>query len=278
MSRETMAFPSMPGISVPAGPPLPVIEFENVTIHRDGTPALVNVSFRIHEGEHTVLLGPNGRGKSTLIKALTRELYPRYPDRSRIRLWGRESWRLFELRSLLGIVTNDLVQQCTRPCSALETVLSGFFSSIGIWPNHRVTPAMEQRAMEALRFFDLDHLASRPLTEMSSGEVRRAVFARALVHDPRALVLDEPSNSLDVRAQREVRDAMSRLARSGVTLILVTHHLPDIVEEIGRAIFLKSGRIFYDGPKQSALNPERLSALFETDVRLEEAGGFYHMW
>jgi len=278
MSRETMAFPSMPGISVPAGPPLPVIEFENVTIHRDGTPALVNVSFRIHEGEHTVLLGPNGSGKSTLIKALTRELYPRYPDRFRIRLWGRESWRLFELRSLLGIVTNDLVQQCTRPCSALETVLSGFFSSIGIWPNHRVTPAMEQRAMEALRFFDLDHLASRPLTEMSSGEVRRAVFARALVHDPRALVLDEPSNSLDVRAQREVRDAMSRLARSGVTLILVTHHLPDIVEEIGRAIFLKSGRIFYDGPKQSALNPERLSALFETDVRLEEAGGFYHMW
>jgi iron complex transport system ATP-binding protein len=255
-----------------------VIEFDNVTIHRDGTPALVNVSFRIHEGEHTVILGPNGSGKSTLIKALTRELYPRYPDRSRIRLWGRESWRLFELRSLLGIVTNDLVQQCTRPCSALETVLSGFFSSIGIWPNHRVTPAMEQRAMEALRFFDLDHLASRPLTEMSSGEVRRAVFARALVHDPRALVLDEPSNSLDVRAQREVRDAMSRLARSGVTLILVTHHLPDIVEEIGRAILLKSGRIFHDGPKQSALTPERLSALFETDVRLGEAGGFYHMW
>jgi iron complex transport system ATP-binding protein len=255
-----------------------VIEFDNVTIHRDGTPALVDVSFRIHEGEHTVILGPNGSGKSTLIKALTRELYPRYPDRSRIRLWGRESWRLFELRSLLGIVTNDLVQQCTRPCSALETVLSGFFSSIGIWPNHRVTPAMEQRAMEALRFFDLDHLASRPLTEMSSGEVRRAVFARALVHDPRALVLDEPSNSLDIRAQREVREAMSRLARSGVTVILVTHHLPDIVEEIGRAIFLKSGRIFHDGPKQSALTPERLSALFETDVRLGEAGGFYHMW
>jgi len=254
------------------------IEFENVTIHRDGTPALVDVSFRIAEGEHTVILGPNGSGKSTLIKALTRELYPRYPDRSRIRLWGRDTWHLFELRSLLGIVTNDLVQACTRPYSALETVLSGFFSSIGIWPNHRVTPAMEQRAMDALRFFDLDHLASRPLTEMSSGEVRRAVFARALVHDPRALVLDEPTNSLDVRAQREVRDAMSRLARSGVTVILVTHHLPDIIGEIGRAILLKSGRIFYDGPKKSALNPERLSALFETDVRLGEAGGFYHMW
>lgn len=278
MNLETMAPAAMPEICCPRGRTQPVIEFENVTIHRDGTPALVDVSFRIHEGEHTVILGPNGSGKSTLIKALTRELYPRYPDRSRIRLWGRETWHLFELRSLLGIVTNDLVQECTRPYSALETVLSGFFSSIGIWPNHRVTPAMEQRAMEALRFFELGHLASRPLTEMSSGEVRRAVFARALAHDPRALVLDEPSNSLDVRAQREVRDAMSRLARAGVTVILVTHHLPDIIPEMERAILLKNGRIFHDGPKKGALNRERLSALFETDVRLEEAGGLYHMW
>ena len=258
--------------------PSPILEFDNVTIFRDGTPALQEVSFRIHPGEHTVILGPNGSGKSTLIKAITRELYPRYPDRSRVRLWGRESWHLFELRSLLGIVTNDLVQACTRPCSALETVLSGFFSSIGVWPNHHVTPEMEQRALEALRFFDLGHLASRPLTEMSSGEVRRAVFARALVHDPRALVLDEPTSSLDVRAQHEVRQAMRRLARSGVTVILVTHHLPDIIPEIGRAILLKNGRIFFDGSKKSALDPERLSALFAVQVRVEEAGGCYFMW
>lgn len=255
-----------------------IIEFERVTVCRDGKQALCDVSFRIAAGEHTVILGPNGSGKSTLIKTLTRELYPRYPDRSRVRLWGRDTWHLFELRSLLGIVTNDLVQDCTRPYTALETVLSGFFSSIGIWPNHRVTAEMKRRALEALRFFDIDHLASRLMTEMSSGEVRRAVFARALVHDPQALVLDEPTNSLDVRAQREVREAMQKLARSGVTIILVTHHLPDILPEIERAILLKNGRIFFDGDTKSALSPEKLSALFEVPVRVAEAGGFYHMW
>ncbi len=260
------------------GPEPSIIEFDHVTIHRDGTAALREVSFQIRRREHTVILGPNGSGKSTLIKALTRELYPRYPERSRLRLWGRETWHLFELRSLLGIVTNDLVSECTRPYTALETALSGFFSSIGVWPNHRVTPEMERRALEALRFFDLEHLASRPLTEMSSGEVRRAVFARALVHDPQALVLDEPTNSLDVRAQHEVREAMSRLARSGVTVILVTHHLSDIIPEIRRAILLQNGRIFFDGPKESALNPERLSALFGVPVRMQEADGLYHMW
>ncbi len=259
-------------------PEPPIIEFENVTVYRDGTAALQDVSFRIRRGENTVVLGPNGSGKSTLIKAITRELYPRYRERSRLRLWGREAWHVFELRSLLGIVTNDLVEACTRPYSAIETVLSGFFSGIGVWPNQRVTPEMEARAMELLRFFDLGHLASRPLTEMSSGEVRRAVFARALAHDPQALVLDEPCNSLDVRAQREVRDAVRRLAQSGVTVILVTHHLPDIVPEIRRAILLKSGRIVFDGDTKSALDRERLSALFDVEVSLLEADGLYHMW
>jgi iron complex transport system ATP-binding protein len=261
-----------------AAPGQPIIEFERVTVHRDGRAALTDVSFCIRAGDHTVILGPNGSGKSTLIKTLTRELYPRYPERSRVRLWGSETWHLFELRSLLGIVTNDLVAECTRPFSALEAVLSGFFSSIGLWPNHRVTPAMERRARAALRFFDIDHLASRPMNEMSSGEVRRAVFARALVHNPQALVLDEPTNSLDVRGQHEVRQAMSRLTRSGVTVILVTHHLSDVIPEIRRAILLKEGRIVFDGEKESALNPERLSALFGVPVRLLEADGLYHMW
>jgi len=108
--------------------------------------------------------------------------------------------------------------------------------------------------------------------------VRRAVFARALVHDPRALILDEPTNSLDIRAQREVREAMRKLAAGGVTLVLVTHHLPDIVPEIGRVIRLRQGRIHGDEQKAEALRAERLSELFQTPVRVIESDGFYHMW
>jgi iron complex transport system ATP-binding protein len=258
---------------------VPLIEFENVTIHREGVPALREVTFTIRAGEHTAILGPNGSGKSTLIKAITREVYPRYaPPQCRLRIWGREVWHLFELRALLGIVTNDLVETCVKPYSALETALSGFFGSIGIWPNHHVTAGMEQKAREALEFFDVGHLAERPLTEMSSGEVRRAVFARALVHDPQALILDEPTNSLDIRAQREVRDAMRKLAAGGVTVILVTHHLPDIVPEIDRVITLRAGRLHSDGVKAQSLSEGSLSGLFGVDVRVTEAGGYYHLW
>jgi iron complex transport system ATP-binding protein len=256
-----------------------LIEFENVWIQRGDFMALRGVTFSIDAGEHVAILGPNGSGKSTLIKAITRECYPRYaPPASRLRIWGQEVWGLFDLRAMLGIVTNDLIETCTKPYSAMETALSGFFGSIGIWPNHKVTPEMENRAREALDFFEIGHLADRCMTELSSGEVRRAVFARALAHAPKALVLDEPTNSLDVRAQREVRDAMRKLARSGVSVIIVTHHLPDIIPEIGRVIALKEGRIFHDGPIRAILGAGHMEELFGTKVHVGEVCGYYQMW
>jgi len=255
----------------------PLIEFENVSVEREGTMALRDVTFSIATGEHVAILGPNGSGKSTLLKAITRECYPRFPFRSQVRVMGEEIWTLFELRATLGIVTNDLVATCTKPYSVLETVLSAFFGSIGIWPNHHVTPAMEAKAREAIEFFEISHLSGRLMTEISSGEARRAVFARALAHDPKALVLDEPTNSLDVRAQREVRDAMSKLVHNGVTVIVVTHHLPDIIPEIRRVIALRQGRIYFDGPKEQILNSQHMEELFETPVGVEQVGGYYRL-
>jgi iron complex transport system ATP-binding protein len=205
---------------------------------------------------------------------ITRECYPLLPGK--VRIWGRQTWGLFDLRALLGIVTNDLVETCTKPYSALETALSGFFGSIGIWPNHQVTDEMVSKAREWLRFFDVEHLADQRLTELSSGEIRRVVFARALVHDPRSLLLDEPTNSLDIRAQHEVRDAMGKLAQSGVSILLVTHHLPDIIPEIGRVIALKNGAIFCDGPKADILRNDKMTELFDFDVAVEQTqSGMY---
>jgi len=255
-----------------------LIEFENVVIERETRTALNGVTFSIRAGEHVALVGPNGSGKSTLIHAVTRDCYPRYPPpRCRLRLWGREQWHLFELRALLGIVTNDLVARCTQPYSVEETVLSGFFSSIGVWPNHEVTQVMREKAEEAMAFFEIVHLRDRVMKELSSGEARRAVFARALVNDPKALILDEPTNSLDIRAQHEVRDAMRKLAQKGVSVILVTHHLPDIIPEIDRVIALSQGQIVADGPKQSVFTAAMLSELFGVPVDVHETGGYYHM-
>ncbi len=256
-----------------------LIEFENVTVQRGATRALDRLSLRIDDGEHVAVLGPNGSGKSTLVELLTREVYPLADEPgSRLRILGKDSWELFELRGLLGIVTNELVRACTRNHTALQTALSGFFGSIGVWRPDEVTPAMEAQARAALELTGVAHLAERPLAEMSSGEARRAVVARALVHRPRALVLDEPMNSLDLRARRELRGAISRLAQAGVGVVLVTHELEDIVPEVSRVIALRQGRVLHDGPKRSVLVRERLTELFGIDIEPREVGEIYHAW
>lgn len=256
--------------------PPPLLEFQNVTIHRGDKVALDGITLSIEAGEHVAILGPNGSGKSSLIKAITRECYPR--STGNLRILGRERWNVFELRVMLGIVSNDLMQSCSRDFSGREVVLSGFFSSIGIWPNHEVTPAMERKADEVLELLEVSHLADRNVDEMSSGEARRILIGRALVHDPKALVLDEPTASLDLHSMHELRQILRKLARSGTSIIVVTHHLPDIIPEIDRVILIKKGRVLRDGAKRETLTSESLTELFETPVELIERTGLYQIW
>ena len=239
--------------------------------------ALRDLSLTIGAGEHVAILGPNGCGKSTLIKTITRECYPLAQPGATVTILGERFWNVVSLRSLLGIVSNDLMAQCTREMTGLEIVLSGFFSSIGIWPNHHVTGKQRRKAADVLRFLEAAHLAEKPVDEMSSGEARRILIARALVHDPKALVFDEPTTSLDLRATYELREILRTLARRGLSIVLVTHHLPDIIPEMERVVLIQRGKVVRDGPKREVLQSACLSQLFEIPVEVLERGGYYHV-
>src|SRR5690242_11919593 len=256
----------------------PLIEFENVSVMRGETHALRNVSLRIGLGEHVAILGPNGCGKSTLIKAITRECYPLVRERSSVRILGRDHWNVFELRTLLGIVSSDLMATCTRQVTGRDIALSGFFSSIGIWPHQQVTPAMHKKAEETLELLEVSHLADRFTDEMSSGEARRVLLARALVHDPRALILDEPSTALDLFAQHELRLNLQKLAKAGIGIVMVTHHLSDLIPEMERVVLMARGEIVADGPKKDILAASKLSELFGLRLDLAERDGYYNLW
>ena len=245
---------------------------------RGSKTVLENITLRIAAGEHVAILGPNGCGKSTLIKTIARECYPLARNGSSLSIFGKDSWNVFDLRTLLGIVSNDLMNTCTREISGFEVVLSGFFSTIGIQPYHLVTPAMMEKARAVLDLLEVPHLAGRDMTAMSTGEGRRVLIGRALVHDPLALLLDEPSNSLDLHAAFELRRVLRKLAQSGTGILLVTHLLSDIIPEIDRVILLRNGRVFADGDKAQLLTAERLSELFGLPLELAERDGYYHLW
>jgi iron complex transport system ATP-binding protein len=256
----------------------PLLELRNICVMRGQTPALDDFSLRIGADEHVAILGPNGCGKSTLIKTITRECYPVVRPDSAITILGEETWDVFTLRARLGIVSNDLMASCTGEANGRDVVLSGFFSSISIFPNQTVDPRHRELSDAALQQLGISHLAERPVCDMSSGEARRVLIARALVHNPRALLFDEPCNSLDLAAQHTVRQAMRTLAKSGIGIILVTHELPDIVPEIQRVLLMSRGRIVADGPKEEVLRVERLSELFGVKVDLARRDGYYHLW
>jgi iron complex transport system ATP-binding protein len=240
--------------------------------------ALDDFSLRIATGEHVAVLGPNGCGKSTLVKTITRECYPVARDGSSMAILGRDRWNVFELRTLLGVVSNDLMSACTGRVSGRDVVLSGFFSSTRIFPNHNVEPMQKELADRALADLQVAHLADRPVAEMSSGEARRVLIARALVHKPQALLFDEPTNSLDFFARHNLRDTMSTLANSATGIVLVTHDLADIVPEIERVVLMSKGQIVADGRKEEMLRPEPLSALFGMKVEIARKDGYYHLW
>ena len=271
----------------------------NVNVAPGDTVVLHDVNLTIRTGEHLAILGPNGCGKSTLIRTMNCELYPVMPpagDMSRpgqprpeISIFGRPRWDLTELRKHFGVVSESLSlnhnprSESTEISAAgrtkgIEAVIANFFSASSLWPNLIVTEEMRHRAAEALERVDATRLANQPVSTMSAGEKRRILIARALVHRPRQLLLDEPSNALDLAAQRNLRETMRNLMNQGTGLVLVTHHLGDIPPEIDRVILMRHGRILNDGPREQLLTAPILSELFGTEVRLGQDEGWLHSW
>ncbi len=260
----------------------PLLKIQNATVVRNGQRVLDGVSLEICEGEHTAILGPNGSGKSSLIKLITHHHYPlaHADDTPVVSVFGQTYWNVFELRSLLGIISADLHHSFTNGTSSgrlrgIDAVLSGFFASEGLFPHQEVTAIMEEQAWHALAMVGAAHLAAKRIEELSTGEARRILIARALVAQPRALMLDEPTTGLDLVAREQFLRTLQDIARAGTTLILITHHIEEILPDIGRVILLNQGRIIRDGPKQEILTPDHLRAAFGAPIQIHERAGYY---
>ena len=257
----------------------PLLELRDAVVVRQGREILHVEHLSIAEGEHLALLGPNGSGKSTLVGVLTRDIRPLARDGGApVRLLGCDRWDLFEARSLFGVVSSALQTTYARRVTVRDAIVSGFFGSVGLYRHQDVTAAQLDRTTELLHELGIERLADRTMDTLSTGEARRALIARALVHDPPVLVLDEPYAGLDPTARFHFADVVRALSASGRGLLLVTHHIEDIPPEVERVVMLRDGRVFADGPKAELLSDERLASLFGIPATVEERGGVYRMW
>lgn len=255
-----------------------VASLQHVNVVRGERTVLHDLSFELRCGEQVALLGPNGCGKSTLLKTLTCELYPLASPNTSVEIFGRARWDLTELRKRLGVVQNELPGKPMLFISGLDAVVTGFFSSSKLWPNLTVDAEMRDKARAMLELVGASSLDDHRFGEMSSGQQRRILIARALVASADCLLLDEPSNTLDLSAQGELRTLLRTLAEKGTTILLITHQVGDIIPEIRRVIMMNEGRIIADGSRKKLLTADTLSGLFRTDVQLTERDGCLHAW
>ena len=264
---------------------VPILELRHASVVRGHARVLDRLTLTIRRHEHVALVGPNGAGKSTLIRLLTLEDHPLAAGDNGeppLRLFGRARWDIAELRSRMGIVSADVQERFTdgpwvARVPGLDVVLSGFFASRGVFAHHEVTEEMRERARDALIRVGALHLAGARLDRLSTGEARRVLIARALVHAPEALVLDEPTAGLDVVARHRFMEQVRHVAREGTTVVLVTQHIDEIFPEIQRVVVLGAGRIMADGPKDDVLRGSALPAAFGGPLRVTCEDGYYYV-
>lgn len=255
----------------------PLIDIHNATIYRGDTRVFENFSMTVGQHEQVAILGPNGCGKTTLLKTLNREIYPVVKEQSWIRILGRERWNVWDLRAHIGIVSHELQMRYTKTNTGLDVVLSGFLSSIGIHGllSGRIGKEQRRRALAVMDELAIGDLADKPLGEMSTGQQRRCLLARALVHDPDTLIFDEPTAGLDLTASFDLLARIRGLVEAGKSILLVTHQLNEIPPDIRRVILLREGNIVADGEKREVLTEDNLYRTYDTKLRVSEVDGYY---
>ncbi|MDR8393634.1 ATP-binding cassette domain-containing protein [Aliifodinibius sp. S!AR15-10] len=262
----------------------PILEVNNATVYRGDNKVMDHFSLAINQLEHTAIVGPNGSGKSTLIQLLTHQLHPLAPKDGKpvIRVFGEHRWKVSELRKRIGIVSADLEYEIVHNLkkgylTGREVVMSGFFSSMQLFEHYDTTDEMREKAAQALEKIESTYLADRILNQMSAGEKRRVLIARALVTNPDMLILDEPTTALDFVARQNCLKLIQDIAQEGTTVIIVTHHVSEVIPEIQKVILLRDGRAAYSGPKQEVLTSEVVSSVFDHPVTITEFGETYRV-
>jgi iron complex transport system ATP-binding protein len=253
-----------------------VLGVEKLTIRRSGTMILNGVDWSVRAGEHWVILGANGSGKTSLLSGLTGYMTPTSGRISVLgRTFGRSDWR--ELRLHIGIVSSSIRQMMANDEPALFTVASGKYAMIDFWG--KLTPRDKSQAQRILRQIECEHLALRTWQVLSQGERQRVLIGRALMARPALLILDEPCAGLDPVAREHFLHFVDRLGRAprSPTIVFVTHHVEEIMPVFSHVLLLREGQVVTAGPKDEVLNSANLAATFDCPMRLRQANGRYSL-
>ncbi|TCC60552.1 ATP-binding cassette domain-containing protein [Kribbella pittospori] len=249
-----------------------MLELKDVDFVRDGKVLLGGVSLTVGEGERWALLGPNGAGKSTLLNlcgAIT------HPTRGTVEILGRRLGAV-DIRTLRESIGHVNPRHPLRsPLTIRQVVLTGLTGTIELMPRWEPTPDQDARAEELVELLGISTHLNASWTNLSQGERGRALIARALISDPRLLLLDEPTTGLDVAAREQLLETVDQVHASHPHLasLLVTHHLEELPTSTTHAALLREGRILTAGPAEDVLTTPLITRTFAHPITIHRSEG-----
>jgi iron complex transport system ATP-binding protein len=245
----------------------------DVSVVRGQRTILSGVSWAIPTGACAAILGPNGSGKSTLVRVIMGQMWPTIGN---VCVLGEPFGEtdLNELRQSIRLVQTASVVEFDSEESAVRVVLTGFFGTVGLFKE--TTDAMQRRARLLIKHVGLAAEADQPFKTLSSGERIRCLIARALVVQPRLLILDEPTAGLDLLAREQVLATIHQLVSEGrnrPTVLMITHHVEELMPETTEVLVLKDGQVAAAGAPAKVLTSKTLSAVYNCPVKVTKHGG-----
>ena len=240
-----------------------IISLDNVSYIRNGKYILKDINWHVNRGEHWVILGPNGSGKTTTLNMVNGYIFPSQGHVKVLEFeFGHSS--IIELRKRIGWVSSALSQFIPTNDYPLHIVLSGKFASLGLW--EKVDDDDIARANEILDLLKIRHLAERKYGMLSQGEKQKVLIGRALMNHPDIIIFDEAFNGLDIFARHDMEITINELAEGNITLILVTHNTDEILPVFGKALLLKDGQVHSQGDIDDMIQYDNLSDFYGADV------------
>lgn len=240
-----------------------IISLDNVSYIRNGKYILKDINWHVNRGEHWVILGPNGSGKTTTLNMVNGYIFPSQGHVKVLEFeFGHSS--IIELRKRIGWVSSALSQFIPTNDYPLHIVLSGKFASLGLW--EKVDDDDIARANEILDLLKIRHLAERKYGMLSQGEKQKVLIGRALMNHPDIIIFDEAFNGLDIFARHDMEITINELAEGNITFILVTHNTDEILPVFGKALLLKDGQVHSQGDIDDMIQYDNLSDFYGANV------------
>ena len=250
------------------------LELKNINIYYDQKNIINNINLSLETGQNTVLIGANGSGKSTLIKSITRLKYPIYEKNSHLKLFNSTKINIWELRSKIGFVCTELDLRMKHNMTITDVIMSGLQGTFGLLNKETITSEQTKRLEKVMKLLNIN-VSNKYYCELSDGQKRKVLLARALINQPVILILDEPTTMLDIKSSYSFLNDLRQLSKEKVTIFYTTNNIENIIPEINRIIFLKKGIIIADGEPSKVMTSENISNLYDYNLNIISKNGFW---